>query len=415
MRERHHGIVLQCEEEAGAGFEDLSLVALNLLSKRLDGAYEKVGEANVKLRALLNDDDAANDTAGYMEPIDDTHRALALKIAQRIATLQVPTAPPPKQPEPMQLKRPFDKVGEFNGTHANWPPFRDLFTALIIDQQYEDLERFLLLREACKGPAAGIINGYPPQKGSFALAWEGLTRIFEDKHAVTQALIDRMIDLPPARTESTGELRRVIDTITSTQRQLNAMGYQCDHWAPLLMNLLARKLPKATMGEWEQARQTEQPPGLTELITFLESRARMRVFSADGATQSSTRPGQENRQSGGRHYQRSNEPIRPLRPHNNDSMGQGPERCPKCNGPHALFRCSAIINMATPHERRQALIGIRACYNCLGAGHMATNCPQGACMRCNLKHHRLLCPAQDRRPPPTAHAHHATWKRARKD
>lgn len=224
-----------------------------------------------------------------------------------------------------------------------------------------------------------------------------------------------MIDLPPARGESTSELRRVIDTITSTQRQLTTMGHRCEHWTPLVVNLLARKLPKVTMGEWEQSRRTDQPPELDELIAFLESRARMRVFSNDQATQGAVRGGQENRQAGPRHYQRSNEPFRPLRPQNNDRPGYGTEKCAKCNGPHHLQRCPAVMNGATVHDRRRALVGVQACYNCLGSGHIASNCPHSSCARCNLRHHRLLCPAQDRQPATAGHVHNATWKRARRD
>lgn len=125
-----------------------------------------------------------------MEPIDATYRGLALKVAQRVANLQAAAAKAPRQPEAQQLKRPFEIVGDFNGTHAEWAAFRDLFTALVVNQAYDDLERFLLLQRACKGVAAGTIRGYPPEAASFRQAWEALKGIYEDKHAVTQALVD---------------------------------------------------------------------------------------------------------------------------------------------------------------------------------------------------------------------------------
>lgn len=224
LRERSHEVLLQCEK-IGPGFDELPLFAVKQLSTRLENAYEKVGDANIRLRGLLGDDDGENDTATFMAPIDALYQDLAFKVGERIEGLQPIAVPPTKHSE---LKRPFESVGEFNGTHADWPAFRDLFTALVIKPPYENLERFLLLKGACKGVAAGTIRGYPPEASSFEQAWEALAGIYEDKHAATQALIDRMVDMPLVRVESAMELRRVIDTITSTMRQMSSMGYKCE-------------------------------------------------------------------------------------------------------------------------------------------------------------------------------------------
>lgn len=412
-RGRHHQIILDCVQETGEGFDGLTAVALTLIGRRLESAYEKVGEANIQLQGLLAPNEAGNDTAAFMGPIDATYRELALRIAQRVATLQTPAPPPPRAPELAQLRRPLDNVGEFNGSHADWPAFRDLFTALVINQAYDDLERFLLLHRACKGIAATTLKGYSPVAASFQQAWADLQGIYEDSHAVSQALIDRLVDLPLAKAESASELRRVIDTVTSTQRQLISLGHQCDHWSPLLMNLLARKLPKSTMGEWEQARRADQPPRLPELITFLESRARMRVFSAELATPAPPKGNQENRQSGGRHYQRGTDQPKPLQPHNNDNAGRWPEQCSKCKQPHRLYQCPAVTSAPTAYDRRQAIAGLRVCFNRLKPGHRAEQCSTGGCIRCNQKHNRILCPLNDRPPAAVAQVHHAGYKRSR--
>lgn len=207
----------------------------------------------------------------------------------------------------------------------------------------------------------------------------------------------------------------MIDTITSTNRQLISMGYQCDHWAPIVMNLLARKLPKVTMGEWEQARRIDVPPSLDDLITFLEGRARLRVFSAVTPSQSTGQAEKENKPSGGRHYQRGPEQARPMRPHNVEGTNQGQSSCLKCRGAHPLFRCPELTNARTVQDRRQALMGVRACWNCLQGGHLATHCPKSPCMKCNIKHNRLLCPQQERQAPPPAQVHHAGAKRSRRE
>lgn len=403
LRTRNLNLFLNCMEETGEGFNLLSTVALTLVSKRMERSYEKMGEANTQLQALLDAEADENDTEGFMDPHDQAYRIESLKIANRIAALRAEQAiPPPRQGELNQLKRPFENIGVFNGNHADWPSFRDLFRALVIDQEYDDFERFLLLQRACKGTAARTIAGYEACAASFNQAWSALKAIYEDKHAVTQALIDRMFDLPPAKVESPDELRRVIDTITSTRRQLIGMGYQCAQWDPITMNLLARKMPRLTMGDWEQTRKADQPPTLDDLSAFLEARARKRIFTAEPQVRGENRSNQENRPSNGRHYQRAPEPTKPLRPRNSDYMtkrpqnetSRWPEQCPKCKGPHRLYKCPDVINITNPQERRRALIGVDVCYNCFQSGHMAPQCPQTGCMKCNAKHNRLICPYQ---------------------
>lgn len=89
-RERSHHLILQCVQEAEERFDGLSAVALNLLSKRLEVAYERANEANIQLQGVLDANDADNDTAAFMGPVDTVYNDLSLRIAQRLAELQAP-------------------------------------------------------------------------------------------------------------------------------------------------------------------------------------------------------------------------------------------------------------------------------------------------------------------------------------
>lgn len=63
----------------------------------------------------------------------------------------VPQAPPSVTPEGSVVvshgrpKRAPENMVDFDGSHAKWPAFRDLFKALVVDAEYSELECFLLL------------------------------------------------------------------------------------------------------------------------------------------------------------------------------------------------------------------------------------------------------------------------------
>lgn len=126
-----------------------------------------------------------------------------------------------RQP-PLSTKSP-EGLGEFDGTHAKWPQFRDLFSALVGSQDYLNMNKLLYLKNACAGPAALAIRGYEPAQDCYEEAWKALDAIYEDDYAVTQALIDRLVNMSTARDIGVIELRRTIDTTTSTLRQLSSL------------------------------------------------------------------------------------------------------------------------------------------------------------------------------------------------
>lgn len=84
-----------------------------------------------------------------------------------------------------------------------------------------------------------MVAGYAPVAASFALAWESLREIFEDAYSIVQALIDKLIDLAPAKNKTVVEMRRVIDTFRSTLRQLEGMQLEVLAWDAVMVNLFS--------------------------------------------------------------------------------------------------------------------------------------------------------------------------------
>jgi hypothetical protein len=195
-------------------------------------------------------------------------------------------------------KRAPENMSNFDGSHLKWPEFRDLFKALVIDAGYSELECFLLLRKHCKGASEEVVAGYAPIAASFVMAWESLKDIFEDSYSIIQSLIDKLIELAPAKSKSVIEMRRVIDTFRSTIRQLEGMDLDTFGWDAIMVNLLARKMPIGTVHEWEQQRDKNEIPALADFMTFLDGKARLRVFVSEYQSPSTLKQSNKQRSQG---------------------------------------------------------------------------------------------------------------------
>lgn len=372
------------------GFAQRDIHSLKQLLTKLTTSYEKLGDTNAQIGATTTANDADTFMAQYEDQVDEA----IVKITRALALFQpIPEPPLHKANEAHPaLKSPFDNVGTFNGTHAAWPAFRDLFTALVVKQAYDDTEKFLMLQRACKGDAMRMIEGYQPVATSFSKAWEALAKVYEDKHALTQALIGKMTELQHAQTETTSELRRVIDTFGSAHRQLEAMNYQCDTWDPWLIHTIMRKLPLQTLTDWEQNRKVEKQPTFAEILEYLESRARMRAHTIPAAPHMV--PATQNKPEGSRQYRRKQPDELASSSDSKRASDNTRPKCHLCSGNHMLFKCHQLRDEKDLNKRKQIVEGLKVCTNCFSDKHDLSQCPRKACPKCNKgKHNSILCSA----------------------
>lgn len=252
-----------------------SLLGVRYQLKRAQVEFDKYMNAITVAIAHAENKEAKDALLVAMAEVEDVHAELHVMFGEEVAHQEPPQndntfmAPPP----PNGPRKAPENLADFNGTHENWPAF--------IDVGYSELESFLLLRKHCKGPAEEIVTGYSPVAASFKSAWDALKDVFEDSYSITQSLVDKLFDLPATKNRSVAEMRRVIDTVRSTLRQLKTMGATVDRWDPMVMNLLARKAPTNMVQEWEQNRNKNEQPSLDELLTFLDGKARLRHFVSE--------------------------------------------------------------------------------------------------------------------------------------
>lgn len=369
--------------------------------ERREEVYRLYFEAKAKLTEQI----------GEQPPV-----VMALNDSLSSQTIRVETARPP---EP----------GEFNGNPSEWPAFRDRFKAEVHEKDMDNVTKLIYLQKACVGQAKETLGHWQPIAINYAKAWASLEQKFNDPYRLEQSLVKDIMRMPRATEETHSSLRKVIDVTANTVRQLEAMGVPVNQWDSMLINILVHRLPRTTADAWEQRRDVDKKPTLQELMTFLEAKARGRIYTDSQSTRarpydrtqvqerSNERSGGQGyrhernqnryRRNGGHHdgQRRENDGYNNRRYNNEqkpaiEQSGQSSRpagsgvQCYQCKQQHPLYRCEEFLKKTI--EERSALVqSWSICANCLRAH--AGECYASECFRCNKMHNSVLCPKRERK------------------
>lgn len=384
--------ILRVNREVTAeGISERPMAGLDYQRRRLEREFENFMRTQTEIIAACTDNNSKAVEMKLVATVDAAYSGLmmllemqltkenATNLDQTIMAIQASTS--------NKNRKMPDNLTKFDGTHANWPAFRDLFDALVASQDFSDLEKFLCLQKHCLGTAAGVIAGYQPVAASYDTAWAALNSAYEDAYVIAQSFVDKLLDIPVAKNMGAAELRRVIDTMRSTLRQLDTMGHPISQTGALMSNLLARKLPQRLVNEWDQKREQGSFPTFEEFVKFVESKARSRVSYGDSSDRSYNKPSTS---TGGATVAR-------------DSIGTGSNGlfktkgsgCFLCGGEHVMVKCSQFVDITDNKLREKKLLEQKLCLNCVGFGHTADKCTRPGCKdsRCSgAKHSWAICP-----------------------
>lgn len=169
------------------------------------------------------------------------------------------------------LRLPPIEPPTFSGEWDEWVSFRDLFTALVIkNTSLSDTHRLHLLRVACIGAAADEISGIDLSEGNFQIAWDALTKRFENERLIVFRLIERMLNIPAMQRECAHELARLINGTNQCIRALGVLKRETENLDDFLVVLTVSKLDVATRTAWERELGAQkQMPAYEELDEFL--------------------------------------------------------------------------------------------------------------------------------------------------
>ncbi|XP_049317676.1 uncharacterized protein LOC125780110 [Bactrocera dorsalis] len=277
----------------------------------------------------------------------------------------------------------------FKGDYLSWPTFRDMFTAVYIkSKRLSPVEKLYHLNKKTQGEAKVIVSKCPLTNDGFAMAWKGLTDMYENERILVETQVDILLDLPSIDKECSSSIKWLQREINSCISCLTANKVDIGNWDPIIIRICSKRLPQATLALWEQSvKNKTKTSKWEELDNFLTDRYRD-LEAIERARKSSN----------------SAKPVSAPTPnkytyHNNSHQNRlgafqvsvEKSTCLMCkSADHKLRSCPMFLNMA-PADRIKFAKRNNRCINCLSFGHLVSQCTSAFnCSTCHARHHTLL-------------------------
>ncbi|XP_041675372.1 uncharacterized protein LOC121530409 [Drosophila eugracilis] len=260
----------------------------------------------------------------------------------------------------------------FDGDYLRWPTFRDLFTAVYVNNpRLTPVEKLFHLLTKTSGEAKAIVSKSPLTNDGFASAWAALQDRFQNKRLLVNSQLKLLFNLSSISQESGHALKELQSTIQGCLTALAHSNISTDNWDCLLVFLCASKLPKLTLSLWEQSLTSKSEiPAWEEMNTFLSERYRTLEAIED----------MKPTQSVPKRLQSFETKVTPKQ--------KGCDLCSKEN--HPIRLCPRFLNMSV--DARSGYIKKKQlCLNCFARGHQLRDCTSThSCFTCRGRHHTLL-------------------------
>ncbi|XP_044314736.1 uncharacterized protein LOC123037552 [Drosophila rhopaloa] len=298
------------------------------------------------------------------------------------ASVQPIHEPPTPVPLPSGCRVPPIDCEIFSGDYVHWPTFRDLFSAIYVENpRLSGVEKLFHLNSKTSGEAKSIVALSPLTNEGFASAWGNLQTRFENKRLLVNSQLKILFSLPTVSQECGNSLKHLESTVQGCLTALKIAKVDITNWDCLLVFLCSSKLPKLTLALWEQSLlNPSEIPGWEEFKTFLQGRHRtleaIEEFKPTLTTQS-----RAPRPEGGPRIIHNFENRVTVNP-------QSCKLCPREN--HPIRLCPQFLNMSVA-VREQCIKQQKLCLNCFARTHMLRDCTSTHnCYTCKGRHNTLL-------------------------
>ncbi|XP_057334389.1 uncharacterized protein LOC130673415 [Microplitis mediator] len=133
------------------------------------------------------------------------------------------------------------------------------------------------LKSTLEGDAARLIANIRVTGDSFASAWDAVVQQYDNNRLLISAQLEKMFSIRPADSNSTKQLKAIINNANEAVQALKALGSPTEQWDRILVHLIVQKLDFSLREAWEVHLGTSTEfPTYEDLHTFLTGRARAR-------------------------------------------------------------------------------------------------------------------------------------------
>lgn len=297
----------------------------------------------------------------------------------------------------------------FSGKYSEWKPFADLFQSLIGEKKFiSPIEKLVRLKSALRGPAAALISNLATTSENYEVAWKTLTERYENRRLIIAAHLNRILNIEHLNKKSAQGLTNIVDTTTKALDALKALGAPTEHWDIIITHLIRCAIDTDTREAWEVklGSQTD-PPLLSEFIEFLRARARALENVEREEHNRGSQPTKKSQPSSSTSQTKSSKPQQQATSLHQSTSGQSTGKqiprpackgkaptkaksCTFCGKDHwAGAGCPTFCSMK-PQERKEQVIKLDLCFNCLGPHRVHKCISDKRCLVCQERHHTMI-------------------------
>ncbi|GBN06421.1 hypothetical protein AVEN_78119-1 [Araneus ventricosus] len=268
-----------------------------------------------------------------------------------------------------KIRLPEIPLPEFSGKIAEFANFKNQFTNLISNNdQLNDSQKLYYLRASLKGESKLLESS----SDNFQSLFKALSDRYENQRQLTDSHVLEIINYDKIHSESTKEMRALMDCLNKNIRALKVLKYEQNKLSDvMLINIILQKIDRESRKQFELSLKTAEIPTFNILMKFLEKRSSLldsinripnsKMINRNTAVSNRAKTLVVNNKKG------------------------NTKACISCKNYHALFRCIVFQNM--PIESRKNFVrNNKLCINCL-------RLHSGACMskhRCSVSGCREL-------------------------
>lgn len=165
------------------------------------------------------------------------------------------------------------KLPEFDGK-SSWRDFRELFDEIVHNNSsLNERTKAQYLKTVLKGEAATVLSHLGANGGNYQSIYDALVERYHNKRKLVNELIEKIANIPKQTNETSGELRRMHDTVKECLNAIANLGVSIQDWDPLIVHMLTRKLCKTTILEYEsKLENVREIQKLSEFLKYIENR-----------------------------------------------------------------------------------------------------------------------------------------------
>ncbi|XP_037828692.1 uncharacterized protein LOC119616431 [Lucilia sericata] len=263
----------------------------------------------------------------------------------------------------------------FSGDYLSWPTFRDLFTALYINNsRLSNIERLCYLVKRTDKEAREIVSKCPLTNLGFDIAWKSLKDTYENPRMLVNNQLKGLFGLETISKETSSSLKTLQRGINGFITAMAIYEISTQNWDPILVFICIQRLPSQTVTLWEQSIKDKTALSLwKDLDMFLSERIQTLDCIRDLTSSNVDKKGFE----------------RKVKAHVSNTGTQN--ACVVCHRQGHLLRFCRQFKKMSVSERYNVVKKHHCCVNCFAPSHEVRDCKsEHSCSVCRKRHHTLL-------------------------